>query len=157
MPLSIRLTKNAHIAYARAEQLQLVVLAPLPHISNDDLREFIAYATNNYHAFGSVRAFFTYSKTARLNPLQRKLLTDTTESLGLELRANAIVTDSLFVRGMLTAMGWMLSKGIKIEGFAPNKVPEALSWLETFCYFPRSEAEQAITQMIAKLSMSSAL
>jgi hypothetical protein len=150
MPI-IKLTKSRHIAYSRIDQLQIVVMTDQLGISGDDLREFINAATADYKARGPVKAFLTYSKTARLSPMQRKMIYDSLDALGKDFRANAIVTDSLLVRGMLTAFGWMLP-GIKTDGFPPSKIAEALVWLEKHCAFDREDARRTVERMINLLA-----
>lgn len=151
MPV-IRVTKNKHLAYARVGDLELVAFAELPHVSNDDLREFIAGAEHSFSINGPVSAFFTYSKTARLNPLQRQLIADTTKALKTPLTASVIVTDSLVVRGMLTAMGWMV-RDVKINSFSTAKVPDAFDWIEQHCKFQRVPAERMLAQLLETLTI----
>lgn len=145
---TVKVTKQAHLAYARLNQMQMVVLAET-EISNTDLQEFIADVSDNYRRFGPVQTFFVYSKTARLNALQRKMITDAVRALGASFRANAIVTDSLAVRGMVTALSWIFPT--HTASFSLVKVDKALDWLQTFCDFDKIEAMQVVDKMLGKV------
>jgi len=152
---TIAVTQKRHVAYCRVGQLQLVALANRHDIDSSDLAEFITAASADFRANGPVRAFFTHSATARLTPVQRRMLSDAIISLGMlgrELRANALISDSMIVRGMLTAMNWMIDSRVKVEAFSSNRIADAFTWVQGYCAFDRGEAEKYLKQMLAHLA-----
>lgn len=143
----IHVTKNKHIAFARIGDLQIIVYADRPRISNDDLREFVQAASKNYALAGPITAVLVYSRGTRLNSLQRSLLTDAAKAINLPIIANAVITNSLIMRSTIAIMSWVLN--IRIGGFPPTKVSEALAWLAKYCSFSCAAAELAIDQLLA--------
>jgi hypothetical protein len=150
---AVHVTKQAHLAWCRIDQVMLASLAHRESVADQDVEEFIEYVNNDFREHGVVDGFFTYSPTATLSITQRKMLTDATERLGQKrFRVNAFVTDSRLMRGAATALGWF-ARDVKIKAFRLSEVPQALAWLkEQGCRFDLVEAQRAFDQMVDRIT-----
>jgi serine/threonine protein kinase len=66
----------------------------------------------------------------------------------------AVVTDSLAVRGALTAMGWTLST-LAAKAFALESVDAALSWLGEVNNFSQTEARETLRRLVRSVGYGS--
>ena len=64
------------------------------------------------------------------------------------VRSGALLTDSLLVRGAITAMSWVTKIDYKIAAYRPEKYRAALSWLRTRGRFDEREALALFEELV---------
>lgn len=95
---------------------------------------------------GAATGGLQYTPDHGPNAAQRKALSLREDELGMDkLRRMAIVSDSVVVRGAVTAISWMIksSAQTKISSFKPTDYSEAFRWLHEQVAFDENEAHTA--------------
>jgi hypothetical protein len=59
-----------------------------------------------------------------------------------EFRRVAFLTDSALLRGVLTAMAWLVRSDAQTTGYKPTEWKDALSWMGEKAEFDRTEADR---------------
>lgn len=88
--------------------------------------EWKTYVDDMEKRASSVKGVLVYTLGAGPDPKQRKYVSDMWSRRG-QMLPLALVTPSAFVRGVVTALNWMLPKPIKT--FTPDQLHEALDFL----------------------------
>jgi hypothetical protein len=88
--------------------------------------EWRAYLDGVAKIEASVRAFYVRTDGGGPNALQRELLTKFFETRSMP--PVAIVTPSVMVRGIMTALNWFLNNRLRL--FSPSQAVEAFGYLQ---------------------------
>lgn len=89
----------------------------------------------------------TYSPTTGLTVKQRKMLNDFAIARDKQLaRYNALITDSLLVRGAIVPLSW-LTPELEYRAFTSAKVEAAFAWLASKVSFDLPAARAVLEEM----------
>jgi len=95
---------------------------------------------------GPVFATFNWCPQHGANSYQRGLLTKGKYAEAIvvsQVRRSAIMTNSVLVRGTLTAINWLTGGKMDTRAFSPAELRTALDWTAAVCPFDRGLAERA--------------
>jgi hypothetical protein len=110
---------NAGIAWGYSGSILLVVHAPMVPASAD-WSEFMAEVRT--HA--GIRGVVIFANNSRLTPLQRAEIQSWYEEHKVR---GALVTDSVMMRGIVTAMNWF---GVDMRAFSPDNTDDAMDFVK---------------------------
>jgi hypothetical protein len=89
------------------------------------------------------------------NARQRQMASDFMKKHYLrEMERVAVITESMVIRGAMTAFGWIMPK-VRTRAFDTNEVRDALRWLRESGSFDESVASEAWHEAKMKLSIRS--
>ena len=116
------------IHYGREGTLLFVVTAA-PSWSDASWREMLDGSLAMETRMGSAALLvFSYCPEGLPTAVQRRMSVETTHKSRLADRV-ALLTDSAFVRGALTAIQWVLRKETNTKAYRPADVEAAIRWL----------------------------
>jgi len=119
---------------------------------NEYLDTLAVLARNEGAASGGLQYTLDHGPNAE----QRKALSLREDELGMDkLRRVAIVSDSILVRGAVTAMSWMIksSAQTKLNSFKPADYASAFRWLGEQVTFDESQANTAFQQALRAVGL----
>lgn len=98
-----------------------------------------------------------YSPTTAPTTPQRRMITAAGERMRFDsLKHTAILSDSTFVRGSVTALSWLIpSMKIDMKSFKPEQFQKALDWLGGHHRFPMGEAVDTLRELAVFVGHSS--
>lgn len=121
-------TSRKQIAFSRSGELSLFVAAR--HLSDEDWLEWLDLGPSYVREHGEPLAILNYSTGSGPNAKQRGLLAAKSEELGLsKLRCQVLLTDSVLLRGAITAMTWLIKTPAQQKAMSTKEVGAALEWL----------------------------
>jgi len=109
---------NTGIAWGYAEKVLVVVHAPVEPAAAD-WNEFM----DEVRTHAGVRGVMIFANKSRLTPLQRAEIKGWYEEHKVR---GALVTDSMMMRGIVTAMNWF---GIEMRAFQPDGLDGAMEYI----------------------------
>jgi hypothetical protein len=135
------------ILYHRLDELAITVCNK-PTIRDSEWQSYLDGTLQTSKRLGGVpKLSMVLFMTAPPNATQRKMSQDFLSDNGLVMGRVALMTESILVRGAMTAFSWLVPK-TQLRAFSPDSVKEAIAWLsETGLPFPAAEAEQAFENM----------
>jgi hypothetical protein len=115
-----------------------------PSISDEDWREYLKGGLFWTRKLGAQpRVSLAMFVGAIPNAGQRRMLSTHMEANGIvQLARAAILTDSAFMRGAMTAFGWLLPR-MTLRAFDPNALEKCLKWLGEAGTFDATLATEA--------------
>jgi hypothetical protein len=109
---------NTGIAWGYAEKMLVVVHAPVEP-ATADWNEFM----DEVRTHSNIRGVMILANNSRLTPLQRAEIKGWYEEHKVR---GALVTDSMMMRGIVTAMNWF---GIEAKAFASDGLDAAMQYI----------------------------
>lgn len=100
-------------------------------IADVDWKEYVQYANRVGHE-GPIVTALQYSPDVAPTAKQRAELKGVSESFTRHLRGVAICTDSMMVRGVITAIHWLMKSQNQCKAFKSSEHRAALLWLQSF-------------------------
>lgn len=98
---------------------------------------------------GKISRVLTFSPNGSPNGEQRKVHATFTEKLRFhEVARIAFLSDSMLVRGTMTALKWLIGGPGKLKMFRGKEWEQALVWLKEEARFPLEPAREKLRSMI---------
>jgi hypothetical protein len=149
----VLVTADGNLATARVGDLAMVSTGDRP-ISDEAWREHLEQLGSWVKRHGPAVAILCYVPKHGPSVEQRRVLA---EDYGQHIRIdcyrrNALLSESVIVRGILTAIGWLTSGNMKVKTWPPKQVENALTWLAEEARFDRQEVLDALGMMIQAMS-----
>src|SRR5882762_647183 len=125
---TMNIVSDGNIASARVGSLWIAGTGDRP-IEDAIWREYLEHAAASVRDVGPFTGVLLWAPTFGPSTHQRRMLTD---EYGKAVRVDAqrrvaLISESAFVRGTITAINWLLRKNVL--AFAPPNVGKALQWL----------------------------
>jgi hypothetical protein len=146
--------KDKTIAGLRVGDLWLSASGEEP-ISDAGWQEMLQFLCQTAAASGPVTASLNWCPKHGPSNAQRNLLTKGSYADAMQIdktRRSAIMSDSVVVRGALTAIGWLLGAKFQARAFAPKELPAAFEWTSEECNVDRAVAERAHPQLLEAIA-----
>ena len=142
-------TKNKQIVLARTGDLMVMAVAPVTIDDEtwaDSIDRFVDFHTNE-----PVSLFINYAPTHVPTTRQRDMLAKAWVDYPqlMNAKSGALLTDSLLVRGAVTAMNWLSRGGLETRSFKTNQHDEAISWLNQRGNFDEHQASLLLATLVA--------
>lgn len=137
-------THGDTVISARVGELWLFVMPDQP-IDDATWRAHLEVCADEVERNGPYPGVLGWAPKAGPSAGQRRIMT---VEYGSRIRINrqrrfALVTESAFVRGIMTALRWVAA-GTEMNAFAPDDVSRAFDWLAEDVRFDRNRAEDAL-------------
>src|SRR5262249_50196185 len=126
-------------AITRLGALSLQATAPRP-IRDEEWDLYLDALADDFAEFGDALAVFQYSPKVGPSAAQRQRLTSRLKTEMSKTTHVAHVTESMIVRGVVTAINWIVRSSIATRAFSPSEVREALQYLKQATDFSVDEA-----------------
>ena len=144
----MNITLDGNMASARVGSLWLAATGNRP-IEDATWREYLEQAAASVRQVGPFTGILLWAPTFGPSTHQRRMLTD---EFGEAVRVDAqrrvaLISESAFVRGTMTAINWLLQKNIL--AFAPPNIERALEWLAEEIAFDPVEARATLDGIVA--------
>jgi hypothetical protein len=140
-------TKGGEIFQVGCEELVIIVTGSKPY---DDAcwAEYVGICRRSAEP-RPFKVVLNYSPVLGPSASQRAKFTHELRDLIAHFQRTALVTDSSFVRGALTAASWLSREGnMQLKPYAPNRVDEALAWLQQAGKFDVAAAKAAFLDLV---------
>ncbi len=125
-------------------------------VSNEQYLEYVRGCKRLIDEHGPFRGWLISAPKEGPTTQQRKLFADEQGAKLKDFRRVVILTDSIVVRGMLSAIRWLADTETKTKGFGPNDAAKALSWLHEEAQF-ELETALKIYQTLKALAVAQAV
>lgn len=119
-------------------------------IPDEDWREYIDYM-KRVGKEGPIITLLQYSPDVAPSAKQRSEMGGLSEVFAPKLAGVAICTDSMMVRGVITAIQWILRSKNQSKGFKPSEYEQGFAWLNQFGEFDVAEAERALAVVTKRM------
>lgn len=100
------------------------------------------------------RASLTYAADRGPNAAQRKRTLEVNRAEMQDLRRVALVSDSVLVRSVFTAFGWLVP-GPESRVYAPDSLEACLEWMAAAATFDVARARDAVLEMRRRVGLDS--
>jgi hypothetical protein len=137
-------TSRKTFAETRVEEL-LVMALNGALVTDDEWREHCENLRALNKIGGPAKAMIIFGIGEGPNAKQRQVLAEEYADLGKNMRV-ALLTDSVVARGVLTAIGWLLSSQTKAYGL--RELNTALSALAAHAKFNAAQVRTALVEVI---------
>lgn len=146
---------SSTICAAQAGELLINVVGNKP-IDPNDWSNYIAVFAPEARTWladpSRVPVVLTYSPTVGPNAAQRAQLAKEHGAAMAMVKRVAFCTESVLVRGAMTALGWVSRAPTTVRPFWLTERDKALEWLAESAVFDRTEAIAEIQRMLRQLS-----
>jgi hypothetical protein len=145
--MELVLTRDGNVASTRVGNLWLMATGSRP-IQDETWRQYLEHSAASVVARGPFHGVLTWAPKHGPSTSQRRMLTgEFAEAIRLDAqRRVAVVSESAFARGTMTAINWLAKKNL--AAFAPREIDLAFDWLEEDIEFDRVEAQDGLQQII---------
>jgi hypothetical protein len=116
-------------------------------IRDGDWAEYIEYMKRSAKQEGPASTVIQYSPKVAPSAKQRVELMKHDQLLFPELRGLAIFTESMFMRGVMTALSWLTRSAVQMRAFAPAHLEDGLAWLATRDEFEHDACLMALARV----------
>jgi hypothetical protein len=141
------LSINNQIATVTTDALLLVV-SPGTLCNDVDFDDHIAQAIALYEA-DAYEAVLTWSPFYAPNARQRRKTERLTQAIDFsKIKGQALVTNSILVRGALRAMHWLIESKFRLVPFSVQETNAAIACLATLAPFDQKKAAEMLRQAI---------
>ncbi len=144
-------TKGREVVFAAVDDL-LVQVISAPQVSDELWTEACEATTAFYREERPFSAQLAYSPSAGPNARQRDISKKYQEQwTGFdEIRHLALLTDSIIVRGAVTALSWIMPKQkFAMKAYACREHAAALKWLAAQGSFDETEGTMLFRELVA--------
>ncbi len=145
-------TQRAQIAISRVGELSMFVAAA--KIDDDEWSEWIDLGARYVAEFGPVVIGLNYSNGTGPSSKQRASLAARKDDLQFDkVKRQVLLTDSVLLRGAITALGWLLRTPVEQRAMASRDISKALTWLGEIGQFDRERALLRMSEMSARVGL----